>query len=147
MTHNGSAKYISNGTGIGAQTISKGGRQRWANMIRGYATKNGDTGIAAQHHGSNIRMQPARNRRSVWTVPTRPFKGAHFATFPPALIRLCVSAGCPPDGVVLDPFMGSGTTAIVTKELGRKYVGIELNSDYASMAENRIDGACAPQNG
>jgi DNA modification methylase len=70
-------------------------------------------------------------------VPTRA-KGAHFTTFPPALIRTCIEAGCPPDGVVLDPFMGAGTTALVARELGRSYVGVELNADYVKMAEERI---------
>ena len=87
---------------------------------------------------------PARNKRSVWTVPTKAFKEAHFATFPPSLIRTCIEAGCPPDGVILDPFMGSGTTAVVTKELGRNYFGIELNSDYVKIAEKRIDSVRAP---
>ena len=138
MTHEGSVKYADNGTGIGAQTISKGGRQRWANAIRGYVTKDDATGLPAQHHGSNIAMLPARNKRSVWTVPTRGYKGAHFATFPLGLIRPCIEAGCPPDGVVLDPFMGAGTTALVARELGRSYVGIELNADYVKMAEGRL---------
>ena len=71
-------------------------------------------------------------------MPTRGFKGAHFATFPPDLIRTCIEAGCPKDGVVLDPFMGAGTTALVARELGRNYVGIELNSDYVKMAEERL---------
>jgi DNA modification methylase len=79
-----------------------------------------------------------RNKRSVWSVPTHPFKGAHFATFPPALIRPCIEAGCPLGGVVLDPFMGAGTTAIVAQSLGRSYVGVELNPDYIRLAEERI---------
>ena len=81
---------------------------------------------------------PARNKRSVWTVPTRAFKDAHFATFPPDLIRICIEAGCPLGGVVLDPFMGAGTTAVVAKELGRNYVGVELNSDYVRIAQERL---------
>jgi len=71
----------------------------------------------------------------VWTVPTRGFKGAHFATFPLDLIRTCIVVGCPPAGVVLDPFIGSGTTALVAKELGGIYVGIELNEEYVKMVE------------
>jgi len=83
-------------------------------------SKEGTTGLPEQHHGGNIRIdRPARNKRSVWTVPTKAFKEAHFATFPTSLIRTCIDAGCPPDGVVLDPFMGAGTTAVVAKELGR----------------------------
>lgn len=80
------------------------------------------------------------NRRSVWTVTTRPFRGAHFATFPPDLIRPCILAGCPPDGIVLDPFAGAGTTGVVCKEEGRKFIGIELNPEYVKMANDRIAG-------
>jgi DNA modification methylase len=79
-----------------------------------------------------------RNRRSVWTVPTRPYKGAHFATFPPALIEPCVLAGSKSGDIVLDPFMGSGTTAAVAKQHGRQYIGCELNEDYWPLQEERI---------
>jgi DNA modification methylase len=79
-----------------------------------------------------------RNRRSVWTITTKPFKEAHFATFPEDLIRPMILAGCPEKGIVLDPFIGSGTTAVVTQKLGRNYLGIELNPDYIKMAEQRL---------
>ena len=82
-----------------------------------------------------------RNRRSVWTVTPKPFKGAHFATFPPDLIKPCILAGCPVGGTVLDPFNGSGTTGMVAMKHGRKYVGIELNPDYIKMSEDRITKA------
>tara|TARA_R100000951_G_scaffold88040_1_gene76042 strand:- start:38 stop:1021 length:984 start_codon:yes stop_codon:yes gene_type:complete len=78
-----------------------------------------------------------KNKRSVWTVSTKPFKGAHFATFPPDLIEPCILAGCPKDGVVLDPFMGSGTTGMVAQELGRKWIGCELNSEYINLQKTR----------
>ena len=81
-----------------------------------------------------------RNRRSVWTVATKPYKGAHFATFPPDLIRPCILAGCPKDGTVLDPFGGSGTTALVAVEEGRKAVLCELNTDYIALAHKRLEG-------
>lgn len=81
-----------------------------------------------------------RNRRSVWTVATKPYKGAHFATFPPDLIRPCILAGCPKDGTVLDPFGGSGTTALVALEEGRKAVLCELNPDYIALAHKRLEG-------
>ena len=80
-----------------------------------------------------------RNRRSVWTVTTKPFKGAHFAVFPPDLIEPCILAGSPEGGVVLDPFMGSGTTGMVAQKHGRNFVGIELNPDYIEMARRRIE--------
>lgn len=79
-----------------------------------------------------------RNKRSVWTVSTQPLREAHFATYPEKLIVDCIKAGCPEDGVVLDPFMGSGTTAIVSRKLNRNYVGFEINKDYVRLAENRI---------
>jgi len=80
-----------------------------------------------------------RNKRTVWTVPTRPFKGAHFAVFPPDLIRPCILAGCPPGGIVLDPFFGAGTVGVVALEEGRHFIGIELNPEYCEMARERID--------
>lgn len=79
-----------------------------------------------------------RNKRSVWTVTTKPFSGAHFATFPEDLIAPMVKAGCPPGGVCLDPFMGAGTTALVAQKLNRHYIGIELNPAYIKMAEKRL---------
>lgn len=85
-----------------------------------------------------IKAADERNKRSVWTVPTQPFKGAHFATFPPALIEPCILAGCPPGGIVLDPFGGAGTTGLVADRLQRDAILIELNPDYADMAERRI---------
>lgn len=82
-----------------------------------------------------------RNKRSVWNVATRPFKGAHFATFPPALIEPCILAGCPEGGAVLDPFGGAGTTGLVATQSGRDAVLCELNPTYAAMAKERIDAA------
>lgn len=83
-----------------------------------------------------------RSRRSVWSVPTKPFKGAHFATFPPDLIEPCVLAGCPEGGTVLDPFGGAGTTALVANRHGRNAVLCELNPEYARMARDRLE--CLP---
>ena len=80
-----------------------------------------------------------RNKRSVWTVATEPFREAHFATFPQKLIEPCIKAGCPRGGVVLDPFMGSGTTAVVSRKLDRNYLGIELNPQYIEIATRRIE--------
>jgi DNA modification methylase len=79
-----------------------------------------------------------RNRRSVWTVATRPFKGAHFATFPPDLIEPCVLAGCPVGGVVLDPFGGAGTTGLVAQQHGRRAILCELNPEYVEIARARL---------
>jgi DNA modification methylase len=82
-----------------------------------------------------------RNKRSVWTVTTKPYKGAHFATFPPALITPCILAGAPAGGIVLDPFMGSGTTAAVAIANGRDYLGCELNPAYKELQDLRIKEA------
>ena len=80
-----------------------------------------------------------RNRRSVWAVTTKPFKGAHFATFPPDLIEPCILAGCPEGGTVFDPFGGSGTTALVALKHGRNAVLSELNPEYVKLAQTRIE--------
>lgn len=82
-----------------------------------------------------------RNKRTVWTINTQPFPEAHFATFPPDLIKPCILAGCPEGGVVLDPFMGAGTTAVVCSNTGRNYIGIELNPEYVTIASERIEQA------
>jgi DNA modification methylase len=79
-----------------------------------------------------------RNKRSVWTVTTKPYDGAHFAVFPTDLIEPCILAGAPTGGIVLDPFMGSGTTAQVAQSLGRQYLGCELNPDYAPLQKKRL---------
>lgn len=80
-----------------------------------------------------------RNRRTVWTIPTQPYPEAHFATFPKKLVEPCVKAGCPKDGLVLDPFAGSGTVGVVALGLGRRFVGIELNPEYVEIATRRIE--------
>jgi len=79
------------------------------------------------------------NKRDVWTITTKPYKEAHFATFPQALIKPMILAGCPEGGIVLDPFMGAGTTAVVCKKLHRNYLGIELNPKYIELANKRIE--------
>lgn len=85
-------------------------------------------------------MPDTRNKRSVWTVASEPFKEAHFATFPPALIEPCIKAGCPVGGTVLDPFGGAGTTGLVADRLQRDAILIELNPAYAEIARERIQG-------
>ena len=79
-----------------------------------------------------------RNKRTVWSVPLGKFREAHFAVFPPKLIEPCILSGCPVGGVVLDPFFGAGTVGLVALELGRKYVGIELNKEYVKIAKKRL---------
>ena len=79
-----------------------------------------------------------KNKRSVWTIAATPLREAHFATYPEKLIVDCVKAGCPERGIVLDPFMGSGTTGIVARKLERNYIGCEINADYIRIAEKRM---------
>lgn len=94
---------------------------------------------------SFVTINSTRNKRSVWTVTTKPYKGAHFATFPADLIEPCILAGSKVGDLVLDPFMGSGTTAAVAKKNGRHYLGTELNPDYIKLAENRLNDTLPPQ--
>jgi len=95
-------------------------------------------GNAQQGSGMLKPTETGRNKRCVWDVTTKGFKGAHFAVFPSDLIETPILAGCPEGGIVLDPFMGSGTTALVAHQLGRRYIGFELNAEYHKMACERI---------
>lgn len=107
----------------------------------GFNPKHGYAGLALGRNGKTgyDLDSGSRNKRSVWTITTKPFKGAHFATFPPDLIEPCILAGSPIGGTVLDPFGGSGTTACVAIEHGRSAVLCELNPDYVVLAEQRIE--------
>lgn len=89
-------------------------------------------------HEAFRAIRDKRNKRSVWTVTTKPLKEAHFATFPEDLIEPCILAGCPINGVVMDPFFGSGTTGLVSLKHGRNFIGIELNEEYIKIAEKRL---------
>jgi len=101
-----------------------------------------ETGVGNRHQdstGPGMGADPrGRNPGDVWTIPTSPYPAAHFATFPPELARRCITAGCPPDGTILDPFAGSGTTLMVARRLLRKSVGIELNAAYCGLIVDRI---------
>lgn len=109
-----------------------------AGSSRKIAEANGSQGKRKEDYEAALSLLVSnRNKRSVWTVPTFSFKGAHFATFPPDLIKPCILAGCPGGGVVLDPFFGSGTTGAVALELGRNAIGIELNPEYIALAKQR----------
>ena len=120
------------------KAVGRGGK----NAFRGQgANRTGDT-AAANRGGRDMKdigmASEKRNKRSVWNVSTKPFKEAHFATFPPDLIEPCVLAGCPEGGTVLDPFGGAGTTALVAERTGRNSVLCELNADYAAIARKRL---------
>ena len=99
----------------------------------------GEFGMDTRGGLSKIGALAKRNKRSVWTITTKPFKGAHFATFPKDLIEPCVLAGCPEGGTVLDPFGGSGTTGIVAAQHNRNAVLLELNQEYIDLAKERIN--------
>jgi len=116
--------------------------QRWGSG--GEDTKNTkynkekpETSVGNLRNGSNPLREDGANKRSVWTVTTKPYAGAHFAVFPSDLIEPCILAGAPVGGIVLDPFMGSGTTAQVAQNLGRQYIGCELNPDYCQLQNIR----------
>jgi DNA modification methylase len=101
--------------------------------------KNGKIETKQTHpNGYPMPNELGANKRSVWTITTKPYEGAHFAVFPQDLIEPCILAGSPVGGVVLDPFMGSGTTAQVSQNLGRKYLGCELNLDYKPLQDKRL---------
>jgi len=110
------------------------------------AGTKGAKGSAERFNAPGVNSRPpeykvydgTRNRRSVWTITTKPYKGAHFATFPPKLIEPCILAGCPVGGTVLDPFGGSGTTAQVALQNNRNAILCELNPDYVNLINKRI---------
>ena len=118
-----------------------GGRQRDTRETHGMGGGNGGINKAKERMKKELAENGfvTRNKRSVWTVATKPFKEAHFAVFPPDLIKPCILAGCPEGGVVLDPFMGSGTTGMVAAMYQRNFIGFELNQEYCKMAEKRIE--------
>jgi len=100
----------------------------------------GSSRVPGKNNGNMkaVGSTDTRNKRSVWTVTTRPYKGAHFATFPTDLIEPCILAGSRSGDIVLDPFMGSGTTAQVAKGLDRRYLGCELNPAYKALQDERL---------
>lgn len=103
--------------------------------------KNNSAASERQSNGLTENESGKRNRRSVWTIAARPYKGSHLATFPEELVRPCVLAGSKPGGTVLDPFAGSGTTGAVATQEGRDFIGIEINPVYSKMCEQRIQAA------
>jgi DNA modification methylase len=160
-----SARYFYDADAI-KEPAAQSSVARWAQNIEGQAVSDRANGGAKtngpmkavggkqrghkrRHNGFNDRwdgMTKAEqqslgaNKRSVWTVATQPFSEAHFATFPPALIEPMIKAGCPVGGTVLDPFGGAGTTGLVADRLQRNAILIELNPEYAAIADRRING-------
>lgn len=108
------------------------------NEERGWV--NGKQNNFSKYLGSDkAKEQNMANKRSVWHIPTMPYSEAHFATFPERLIVDCIKAGCPEGGLILDPFMGAGTTALVSRKLNRNYIGYELNPEYIKIANKRLE--------
>ena len=119
----------------------RGGRRHFG--VRNGTPEHGKNGGADNLHDGrwDQAFHPlGRNKRTVWSIPLSKYRGAHFAVFPEPLVELCIRAGCPPRGVVLDPFLGSGTTAVVARRLGRRYLGIECAGEYCALARRRLRG-------
>ena len=119
------------------EAIKEPVKQDWGTRDRTNG-KYHNPGTGLQPHTGLTKSYTKRNKHSVWSVNKKPYKGAHFATYPPELIRPCILAGSERGDIILDPFLGSGTTAMVAKDLGRSYIGCELNEDYASLQSARI---------
>ena len=96
-------------------------------------------GTGLQPHSGLTKSYERKNKRDVWTITNKPYKGAHFAVFPPDLIEPCILAGSQEGDIILDPFMGSGTTAMVAKKHNRKYIGCELHDGYGDLIQKRVD--------
>jgi DNA modification methylase len=114
-----------------AHTTDTSDRNRDESRLNNTPGRTRMAGLTTNHYEK-------KNKRSVWTVTTKPYEGAHFAVFPQDLIEPCILAGAPVGGIVLDPFMGSGTTAQVAQHLGRQYLGCELNLDYKPLQNKRL---------
>jgi len=111
---------------------------KYSNPKYGNSTGGAMQSIKEMTKEEYLEKYQTRNKRCVWDVTTKPFKEAHFATFPPDLVRPMILAGCPPDGIVLDPFDGSGTVQVVCEQEDRDSIGIDLNPEYCAIAEKRI---------
>lgn len=149
-----SARYFYDAAAIAEDAIYAGLKNQSASGYKDAKAFNGkhsdkQRGHGRRHAGFNDRWDAmtraeqcsgTRNKRSVWTVATHPYKEAHFATFPPALVEPCILAGSPKGGTILDPFAGAGTVGLVADRLQRNAILIELNPEYAAMAEQRISG-------
>jgi DNA modification methylase len=110
------------------------------------AGKNGGNSNLHDSRWDQAFHPKGRNKRTVWSISLSKFRDAHFAVFPPSLVETCLLATSPEGGLVLDPFVGSGTTAVVAKQLGRHYVGIDCNEEYCQMARRRLQDVSVPNN-
>ncbi len=120
------------------EAIKEPVKQDWGTRNRDNG-KYHNPGTGLQPHTGLTKSYTKKNKRSVWTVNKKPYKGAHFATYPEELIKPCILAGSEKGDIILDPFMGSGTTAAVAKQLDRCYIGCELHEDYGDLIQQRIN--------
>ena len=118
----------------------RGAGHKYAEEVPGQGKVQGINKTRSGGYYDDALMPTTRNKRDVWLINTVPYKGGHFAAYPPKLAETCILAGCPAGGVVLDPFFGSGTTGLAAKSLDRRYIGIELNAEYCALAGARIGG-------
>ena len=118
----------------------RGAGHKYAEEVPGQGKVQGINKTRSGGYYDDALMPTTRNKRDVWLINTVPYKGGHFAAYPPKLAETCILAGCPKGGIVIDPFLGSGTTAAVAKSLDRHYIGIEINSEYCALAGARIGG-------
>ena len=120
------------------EAIKEPVKQDWGTRDRTNG-KYHNPGTGLQPHSGLTKSYTTKNKRSVWSVNKKPYKGAHFATYPEELIQPCILAGSEKNDIILDPFMGSGTTAVVAKSLGRHYIGCELHEDYGKLIQKRLN--------
>tara|TARA_R110002126_G_scaffold139198_1_gene283818 strand:+ start:196 stop:1128 length:933 start_codon:yes stop_codon:yes gene_type:complete len=134
-----SPKYFYDADAIKEKSIHAGEQRSFNSPKKSMRNVGGEISTGNEHPDAlPVEVSKFKNKRSVWTVNPKPYEGAHFAVFPQDLIEPCILAGAPVGGVVLDPFMGSGTTAQVAQDLGRQYLGCELNPNYKSLQDQRI---------
>jgi len=134
-----SQKYHYDADSIKEKSIHAGEQRSFNSPKKSMRNVAGEISIGNEHPDAlPVEVSEFKNKRSVWTVNPKPYEGAHFAVFPQDLIEPCILAGAPIGGVVLDPFMGSGTTAQVAQHLGRQYLGCELNEDYKPLQQKRL---------
>lgn len=130
-------RYWYHADAIAEAAVSDGGGDFSAKYVAAQPKHGGDSAGRWSRQARQERGD-TRNARSVWTITPEPTPFAHFATMPQALAERCIRAGCPPGGVVYDPFMGSGTTALVARRLNRRFIGSELNPEYVALANQRL---------
>jgi len=134
-----SQKYYYDNESIKEKSIHAGEQRSFNSPKKSMRNVDGKVSTGNEHPDAlPVEVSEMKNKRSVWTVNPKPYAGAHFAVFPEELIEPCILAGAPVGGIVLDPFMGSGTTAQVAQTLGRQYLGCELNENYKPLQNKRI---------